>query len=100
MNNRSAKSYAAHLTRLCCGLEWGGDPEVYAAIQRWLNGPVALEKPAAPDQRGRMTIVDLQEAHTVEEYRQRVRHWAQTVWDAYADQHELARLWMRAALRG
>ena len=31
---RSAKSYAAHLTRLCCGLEFGGDPRVYRAIQR------------------------------------------------------------------
>jgi hypothetical protein len=96
---RSAKSYAAHLMRLCCGLEWDGDSKVYTAIQRWLNGTVALDKPAAPDQRGRMTIVDLQEAHTVEEYRRLVREWAQTVWESYAAQHDLAQRWIRAALR-
>lgn len=42
---RSAKSCAAHLTRLRRGLEHGADPKVYRAIQRWLNGAVALEKP-------------------------------------------------------
>jgi predicted amidophosphoribosyltransferase len=42
---RSAKSYAAHLTRLCCGLEYQGDPKVYEAIQKWLNGAVKIEKP-------------------------------------------------------
>ncbi len=96
---RSAKSYAAHLMRLCCGLEWDGDLKVYAAIQRWLNGAVALDKPAAPDQRGRLTIVDLQEAHTVDEYRRLARDWAQAVWEAYAEQHDLAQGWIRAALR-
>ncbi len=30
----SAKSYAAHLTRLCCGLEYNRNPAVYGALQK------------------------------------------------------------------
>jgi hypothetical protein len=56
---RSAKSYAAHLTRLCCGLEYDGDPQVYEAIQKWLNGTVDIKKPEAPGPRGAMTVADL-----------------------------------------
>jgi Family of unknown function (DUF5946) len=57
---RSAKSYAAHLTRLCCGIEYGGDLQVYRAIQRWLNGAVPLEKSEVLSARGQMTVSDLQ----------------------------------------
>jgi uncharacterized protein DUF5946 len=96
---RSAKSYAAHLTRLCCGLEQGGDRGVYAAIQRWLNGAVVIEKPEAPGERGRMTVADLRATHNVEEHTRLAHDWAASVWEAYAAQHDMARAWMRAALR-
>jgi hypothetical protein len=95
----SAKSYAAHLTRLCCGLEHAGDAGVYAAIQKWLNGAVALDKPAAPEARGQMTVADLQAANDADEHTKLVRAWAENVWAAYAAQHELARGWIQAALR-
>src|SRR3990172_2857940 len=55
---RSAKSYAAHLTRLCCGLEHGGAQTVYYAIQRWLNGSPAIDKPEPPVQQGTLTVAD------------------------------------------
>jgi Family of unknown function (DUF5946) len=42
----SAKSYAAHLTRLCCGLEYDGEPHIYTMLQKWLNGNKPIEKPA------------------------------------------------------
>jgi hypothetical protein len=101
---RSAKSYAAHLTRLCCGIEHAGDPAVYAAIQRWLNGAVALEKPEPPAHLGRLTIADVrgvarspQGARDAAEHARLVRAWAADVWAAYAAQHALARAWLRAA---
>jgi hypothetical protein len=97
---RSAKSYAAHLTRLCCGLEHGSAAGVYAAIQIWLNGSVALEKPAVPPQRGAITIVDVAAAHTNQVHRRLVQSWAENVWAAYAHQHELARAWVLAAISG
>lgn len=97
---RSAKSYAAHLTRLCCGLEYGGDPAVYAAIQRWLNGRVSLEKPEAPGHRGTLTVVDVWAAANGEAYQELVRAWADEVWAAYEGQHALAHRWIRAAVDG
>ncbi len=94
---RSAKSYAAHLTRLCCGLEHAGNPRVYRAIQRWLNGRVTLNKPPVLTERGRLTIADLRAARDSEAMQQLVRAWAEAIWQAYAPQHELARSWIREA---
>ncbi|MFQ5595634.1 MAG: DUF5946 family protein [Anaerolineae bacterium] len=95
---RSAKSYAAHLTRLCCGLEHTGSPEIYAAIQRWLSGTVDIEKPATLSHRGSMTVADMRAARNVEDHKRLVRDWARSVWEAYAPQHEIARNWIEAAL--
>jgi hypothetical protein len=94
----SAKSYAAHLTRLCCGVEYGGDPQVYAAINRWLNGRVALEKPEVLRERGSLTVASLQGARDADEHRQLVQAWAKDVWEAYSSQHDLARGWVRSVL--
>jgi len=95
---RSGKSYAAHLTRLCCGVEHAGNPKIYAAIQKWLNGSVAIEKPEALSYRGQMTVADVYLASSAEEHTKRVHEWAQSVWEAYTVQHDLARAWIRAAL--
>jgi hypothetical protein len=95
---RSAKSYAAHLTRLCCGVEFAGDPRRYAAIQRWLNGNRQLEKPALLAFLGKRTIADVSITGTIEEQKAQVRLWAQDVWAAYASQHELARTWLENAI--
>ena len=94
----SAKSYAAHLTRLCCGLEYAGQPRVYSAIQAWLNGSIPLEKPAAPDRRGTITIADLGQPGS-DINAQIIQQWAENVWDAYKAQHSLAHQWIQAALR-
>ena len=95
---RSAKSYAAHLTRLCCGIEHAGNAKIFAAIQKWLNGSVAIEKPEALSYRGQMTITDVHLASNVEEHTKRVHEWAQSVWEAYTGQHDLAHAWIKAAL--
>lgn len=96
---RSAKSYAAHLTRLCCGLEYGGDAKIYAAIQKWLNGTVSLEKPEVLQSLGDLTVADVHAARTGKEHTLLVRMWAKNVWEAYREQHEIARAWIKAALR-
>jgi uncharacterized protein DUF5946 len=94
---RSAKSYAAHLSRLCCALELGAEPEVYAAIPRWLSGATAPPKPEVLSRRGARTIADARGAGTREEHGRQVQEWAESVWAAYASQHELAREWVRSA---
>ncbi|MBC7248999.1 MAG: hypothetical protein H5T62_01815 [Anaerolineae bacterium] len=98
---KSAKSYAAHLTGLCCGVEYNGAQSVYAALQRWLNGPVeaiGITRPTEPDYRGTLTIRYVYDAETEEEFVARVYEWAREVWAAYASQHEMTRQWIKQAL--
>lgn len=96
----SAKSYAAHLTRLCCGIEFGGSAQVHAALQRWLNGAVSIEKPSILADRGSMTIFDVAAADTDAERAARCEQWVAAVWQAYAPQHALARGWIHSAMAG
>ena len=93
---RSAKSYAAHLMRLCCGVEFRGDARTYAAIRRWLDGSPSVVRPEPPAMRGTMTIVDIAGA-AADQYADAVRAWASDVWAAYARQHVVAREWIAAA---
>ena len=95
---RSAKSYAAHLMRLCCGLDYAGDPRVYEAIQHWLNGAAKIEKPQVLSHVGTMPAVDVRQVQTAEEHARLVRAWAANVWEAYRAQHDLAHEWIEAAL--
>jgi hypothetical protein len=95
---QSARSYAAHLVGLCCGIERSGDAEIYRAIPHWLNGPKAVDKPALLTARGTVTVVDVPVDDTPEEHMQAVERWAQGVWAAYAGQHLLARRWLDEAV--
>lgn len=94
----SAKSYAAHLTGLCCGVEHPGDQKLYWQIARWLDGPATIEKPAAVDARGRQTISTIVNLSN-DTYRTAVRQWASSVWIAYESQQYLARTWLAEVLR-
>lgn len=98
---KSAKSYAAHFTGLCCGVEYNGAKSVYAALQRWLNGPaeaIGITRPTEPDYRGALTIRYVYDAETEAELAARVHEWAKDVWEAYSSQHEIARNWIRKAI--
>jgi hypothetical protein len=98
---KSAKSYAAHFTGLCCGIEYGGSQHVYAALQRWLDGPaerIGLVRPEEPAYRGRLTLRHVYDVDVEASFHARLHEWAADVWDAYAPQHEIARRWIAAAL--
>ncbi len=95
---RSAKSYAAHLTGLCCGMDFAGEQRVYSAIQRWLNGPKALTKPPLLAARGALTVVDVARVPTAAAYAQMVWQWATSAWASYHTQHALAHAWIAEAL--
>jgi hypothetical protein len=92
---RSPKSYAAHLTALCCGVEHAGDLKLYWAISRWLDGPATVEKPPLITRRESLTIADVYAAPE-DEYADLVGRWAADVWAAYADHQKLARKWLDA----
>lgn len=94
----SAKSYAAHLVGLCCGVERESDPAVYDVIHRWLNGKVDLVKPPVLSNRGDIRVTDVLAVEEVEERVKAIHGWAQNVWEAYSSQHEIARQWTDAAV--
>ena len=93
----SAKSYAALLAGLCCGVELGGDPGRYWAISRWLDGRRDLARPQPPAERGAQTVACVLDAAEDGAYQAAVHAWAAAVWAAYAAQHELARRWLEDA---
>ena len=94
----SAKSYAAHLMGLCRGIEHGDSPNSYWAIPASLNKPRDIHKPPLLNNRGSFTIADVPTGAPPEEYAARVRAWAESVWQAYAPQHAIAREWLKQAL--
>jgi uncharacterized protein DUF5946 len=96
----SVKSYAAHLMGLCHGIEHADSPKTYWAIPKWLNQPRDIHKPPLLKDRGRITIADLLMESPPDEHASRVRAWAESVWQAYAPQHALARGWLQQALGG
>jgi hypothetical protein len=95
----SAKSYAAHLTGLCCYLEMEGQQEVQAAVQRWLSGSPDLVKPPVPDARGALTVLHLLPAQDVASFIDQLDEWARAIWQAYAELQGTARQTIQLALR-
>ena len=98
---KSAKSYAAHFTGLCIGVEYGGAPSAYAAVQKWLSRSVeaiGITRPTEPDFRATLTVRYIHDAQSPAEQGTRIHEWARDVWAAYSSQHELARGWIRTAL--
>ena len=94
----SAKSLAAHLAGLCQILEQGMSEATGApSLRRWLDGNVTLKKPALPTDRGALTLADLAGIDDPAAWRESVRRWAETVWDAYSDLQPLARRWLAEA---
>ncbi|MFQ5677111.1 MAG: DUF5946 family protein [bacterium] len=93
----SAKSFAAHLTGLCCAMEFGNDRRLLKALQQWLNGNRELQKPTLLEHVGDLTIAHVENARTGEEHETLVYEWAADVWEAYAVYHDLASQWIEMA---
>jgi hypothetical protein len=96
---RSGKSYAAHLTGMCAAIERNDARDVNEAVQRWLGGAKAIERPAEPPPlaRGSLTVAHVHGAADAHEHLARVREWARTTWDAWHDYHARARQWIEQA---
>ena len=100
----SAKSYMAHLTRLCCWLEYQGNARgpsvlrVLEAIRSSLDGPIRLPRPDPPEPHWTITIADIAAVKDVETCQRQILAWAEDVWETYVDQHAPAREWIRVHL--
>ncbi len=95
---QSGKSLAAHLAGLCLILEEGASAATGADyLKRWLDGPRLIDKPPLPADRGRTTLGDLAGIEEPSIWRQSMRRWADSTWDAYHDLQPLARRWAAEA---
>ncbi|SRR5258708_638264 len=100
-----AKGLIGHLGGLCIGVDYAGHPNVYRALQRWLDHGHwrAVAYPPTegiPFKRGDLTIADVRYAmdESPEAYERVVKRWACTTWDAFGTLHDLARGWVAQAL--
>ncbi len=96
----SPKSFAAHLTGMCCAMEYGNAPDLLKLLQQWLNGKKALEKPKMIENLGSLTIAHMANAEDGPEHTRLVNEWAVDVWQAYDVYHSLAKDWIETAKRG
>jgi len=99
---KSAKSYAAHFTGLCCAVEYSGSRHVYDAVQRWLGDSaerLGLTRPQEPPERGRLTLRHLYGIDPGPAFDTRLQEWAADVWVAYSSQHEIVRRWIETAMK-
>lgn len=96
---RSAKSFVAHLTGVYAALERSDAPAVNQAVQAWLNGPHAMQRPEHPSplRRGALTIIHVHEAVGPDAHVARVHEWAQSVWAAWRDYEQMAATWVHDA---
>jgi Family of unknown function (DUF5946) len=94
----SAKSFAAHLTGMCCAFEHKSHPAVMKAIQQWLSGKVHIVRPEAPAKRGELTVMDAYRERDPVPHMIAVNRWAESAWNAYAALHPLAREWVKQAM--
>ncbi|HSZ60137.1 MAG TPA: DUF5946 family protein [Tepidisphaeraceae bacterium] len=95
---RGPRSNAFHLMRVCRLIEHGDDPTIGRRPPR--HQAKAFEKEyrdfpylAPPSEPGALTIVDVHGAAGPEDHAQRVRRYAQTVWQAWEIHHPWAREW-------
>ncbi len=95
----SPKSFAAHLTGMCCAMEHENDQDLPRLLQKWLNGKKQLDKPELLGEMGDLTISHIIGAADGSEHIKLVQEWARDVWSAYSIYHDLARNWIRIAQR-
>ncbi len=86
----SVESYASHLAGICVFLLYDGRRYIYNAVERWLMDAGELVRPETPEFRGKMTITDLLDVKDPPDLQSRVSRWAEDVWSAYANMHNLA----------
>jgi len=88
----SGKSFAAHLIGMYAALECEESSTINRTMQKWLSGNPQIDKPdELPKKRGNITVTYVHSAIDAEEHNMRVREWANSVWSAWAEYHDLAK---------
>ena len=93
-SRKSTQSVALHLIGLYLALERGTEPRrISQETGRMVADPSAFQWLEPPPPAGQLTIMDVVGAATLKEHSARVRRWALSVWEAWADHHDTIRRW-------
>lgn len=81
-------------------MEYGRAERLHPALKRFVDGPRHFERvaPPPPMQRGSFTVRHMLDATKPEDYVSRAEEWASSVWKAWNEQQDQARLWVKQAL--
>ena len=97
---RAVQSVCVHLILLCATLERGWPPERAVMLRRLAIDRLAYQwswlDPQLP--LGTLTIAHVIEASDDNDRGQRLRTWAEDVWDAYSPHHTGVRRWLDTLL--
>ena len=91
----SFKSFAAHLTGLCCAIEFAKDPAMLRGIHAGLDGERTDVRPPFIEKRGALTIEYIHRQRDPASHRRAVEAWAKCVWEAWSQYHNFARSLLR-----
>ena len=86
----SYESFVAHLTGLCCAVEFGKDSRMMRAIHIGLNGRREDVRARFVEHRGAITIESIHRKGDPASHRRAVEAWSKSVWAAWSQYHELA----------
>jgi hypothetical protein len=93
-SRRSIQSVAGHLISLHLVLDRGLDAQKATEALRWAatqKGRFIWLEP--PPSLGTLTILDMARARDLTEHVRLVERWAKSVWDAWAEHHEIIWKW-------
>lgn len=94
-SRQSIQSVGVHLVRLCWLLEHGLPPdqanEAMLAAGKIKNTFIWLDPPASL---GKVTVRHVQQAPDAAAHSAAVKHWAQSVWAAWAPHHATVQEWL------
>lgn len=97
-DRRQRQSVALHLIGLCHWIEHGLRTEhINRVTQRLANSAAAWPWLDAPEDY-ELTVQDVLAATSGEEHGRYVRHWGESVWEAWGEHHDLIRRWAAEAL--
>jgi CTP:molybdopterin cytidylyltransferase MocA len=97
-DRRQRQSVALHLIGLCHWLEHGMDMRRLNPITQRLASENRDWPWLTPPARYELTVLDALASTKADEHGTIVRHWADAVWDAWSEHHELIRRWAAEVL--
>jgi hypothetical protein len=91
---QAAQSVAIHLMTLCLCVEEGRNPADGPRLHKAMVQRPVFPWLEPPSSRGSLTIHDVAEAGTNEQYESAVWRWARDVWHAWSAHHSTIRVWL------